>query len=1072
MNRFHVTDRSGRGQTTTTGQRAETHGPMNADLDQRTQDYGREIFARLDRQGPLLFSRAWLEDRLMGLGTHDPALKVQLFRFVDTLPYLHDPAEVVRHLREYLTEAADDLPPWVRRLTRAIPSGGLLGRAVAWLARHNARRMARKFIAGSNLAEAIDAVRRLRDRRLAFTLDLLGEATITEAEADHVQKQYLDLLEGLTREVNHWPEEPSIDRDDRGPIPRVNVSVKLSALYSQFDPIDPEGTCRRVGERLRPILALAKRTGAFVNFDMEQYSFKDTTLHIFRRILGEPEFRDWPHVGIAIQAYLKDSEADLTQLLDWAKNHRRCPVWVRLVKGAYWDYETVIAAQNHWPVPVFTRKWESDANFEKLTGLLLANADWLVPAFGSHNIRSIAHALAVAERLMVPQRRFEFQMLYGMADPIRHAIQSLGYRVRIYTPYGQLLPGMAYLVRRLLENSSNDSFLRQGFAEGLSEEVLLRNPARSADERPGGDPGPDPRNRPPHPRGAAPHTRNGTPTMSSTSGPTPPAPAANGTAPAPAAATPGTAPAACAAFRNEPLTDFSRADNRERMAAALKDVRSRFGATYPVVIDNRPQPVARTLDSLNPSRTAEVVGRVACATAEQANAAVASCLRAFDGWRDTPVPERAALLRRLADEFRRRRFELAAWIVYETGKPWREADADVAEAIDFCNYYAAEMLQLDRPRRRDVPGEDNVYFYEPRGVAVVIAPWNFPLAILTGMTVAALVTGNTVVMKPAEQSAIVGAKLLECLQAAGLPPGVANFLPGIGEEIGPLLVQHPDVAVIAFTGSLRVALAINEQAARTPAGQQFVKKVIAEMGGKNAIIIDTDADLDEAVRGVVESAFGYGGQKCSAGSRAVVLEGIYEPFLRRLVEATKSLTVGPADEPGSSLGPVIDAEARDRILRTIEAGKREARLVHQTDLGPLAEQGFFVGPTIFADVPEDSALAQEEIFGPVLSVIRAKDLDDALRIANGTKYALTGGVFSRSPGHLEQVKRRFRVGNLYINRKCTGALVDRQPFGGFKLSGIGSKAGGPDYLLQFLWPRTITENQMRRGFAPDTVAGA
>ncbi len=1031
MNRFHVTDRSGPGQTTTTGQRAETREPMNADLEQRTQDYGHEIFARLDRQGPLLFSRAWLEDRLMDLGTHDPALKVQLFRFVDTLPYLHDPAEVVRHLREYLTEAADDLPPWVRRLTRAIPSGGLLGRVLAWLARHNARRMARKFIAGSNLAEAIDAVRRLRDRRLAFTIDLLGEATITEAEADHVQKQYLDLLEGLTREVNLWPEEPSIDRDDRGPIPRVNVSVKLSALYSQFDPIDPEGTCRRVGERLRPILALAKRTGAFVNFDMEQYSFKDTTLYIFRRILSEPEFRDWPHVGIAIQAYLKDTAADLTQLLDWAKNQRRCPVWVRLVKGAYWDYETVIAAQNHWPVPVFTRKWESDANFEKLTGWLLANADWLVPAFGSHNIRSIAHALAVAEQLGVPQRRFEFQMLYGMADPITEAIQSLGCRVRIYTPYGQLLPGMAYLVRRLLENSSNDSFLRQGFAEGLPEEVLLMNPAVNDSGRSDG---------------ASRPSANGKPSAASH--------------------------AACSAFSNEPLTDFSRADNRERMAAALRDVRSRFGATYPVVIDNRPQPIARTLDSLNPSRTVEVVGKVACASVEQANAAVASCLRAFDGWRDTPVAERAALLRRLADEFRRRRFELAAWIVYETGKPWRESDADVAEAIDFCNYYAAEMLQLDRPRRRDVPGEDNVYFYEPRGVAVVIAPWNFPLAILTGMTVAALVTGNTVVMKPAEQSAIVGAKLLECLQAAGLPPGVANFLPGVGEEIGPLLVQHPDVAVIAFTGSLRVALAINEQAARTPAGQQFVKKVIAEMGGKNAIIIDTDADLDEAVRGVVESAFGYGGQKCSAGSRAVVLEGIYEPFLRRLVEATKSLTVGPADEPGSFLGPVIDAEARDRILRTIEAGKREARLVYQTDLGPLAEQGFFVGPTIFADVPEDSALAQEEIFGPVLSVIRAKDLDDALRIANGTKYALTGGVFSRSPSHLEQVKRRFRVGNLYINRKCTGALVDRQPFGGFKLSGIGSKAGGPDYLLQFLWPRTITENQMRRGFAPDTVAGA
>jgi RHH-type proline utilization regulon transcriptional repressor/proline dehydrogenase/delta 1-pyrroline-5-carboxylate dehydrogenase len=507
------------------------------------------------------------------------------------------------------------------------------------------------------------------------------------------------------------------------------------------------------------------------------------------------------------------------------------------------------------------------------------------------------------------------------------------------------------------------------------------------------------------------------------------------------------------------------------MRAALDAVRKEFGRTYPVVIDNRPYGVGRTLKRENPSRKSEILGKVALANVEAANAAVASCLRAFDGWRDAPVEERAALLRRLAEQFRKRRFELSAWIVFETGKPWRESDADVAEAIDFCDYYALEMEKLGAPQHRDVPGEDNRYFYEPRGVAVVIAPWNFPLAILTGMASAALVTGNTVVLKPAEQSGIIAAKLMECLIAAGLPPGVANFLPGDGEEIGPTLVKHPDVALIAFTGSVKVGLMINEQASHTPGGQNFVKKVIAELGGKNAVIVDADADLDEAVKGVVDSAFGYTGQKCSAGSRAIVLDGIYDQFLARLVEATKSLAVKPADDPGCSLGPVIDGEARARILKYIETGKTEARLAYEADLGALMEQGEFVPPTIFADVPENAKIAQEEIFGPVLSVIRAKDLDDAIRIANGTKYALTGGCYSRSPSHLEQVKRRFRVGNLYINRKCTGALVDRQPFGGFKLSGIGSKAGGPDYLLQFVLPRTITENQMRRGFAPETGTG-
>ncbi|HEY2787123.1 MAG TPA: L-glutamate gamma-semialdehyde dehydrogenase, partial [Fimbriiglobus sp.] len=972
------------------------------DLEPRVRAFGREIFARLDRQGPVPLTRAWMDDKLMGLTMDNEALKVQLFRFVDCLPYLHDPVEVSRHLREYLGEARDQLPWWARLGVRFLPRGGPGGRLLARTAKSNAEKMARKFIAGSNVAEAVDAVERLRHQKLAFTVDLLGEATITEAEADHVQHQYFDLIGGLTREVNGWPEIPEIDRDDRGPIARVNVSVKLSALYSQFDPIDPVGTGKAVARRLRPILTMAKRTGAFVNFDMEQHNFKDTTLQIFQDLLAEPEFRDWPDVGIAIQVYLRDTEADLHHLLDWAKTVRKCPVWVRLVKGAYWDYETVIAAQNHWPVPVFTQKWQSDVNFERLSRFLLTNHEWLRPAFGSHNIRSISHAMAVAEELKVPPRRYEFQMLYGMADPIKDVLKSLGYRIRIYTPYGQLLPGMAYLVRRLLENTSNDSFLRQGFAEGLSEEVLLRNPSDTALVIP------------PRPIEKSHPSANGVDGMHGFDGRT---------------------THVDKHFTNEPLADFSRAENRENMQAALDAIRPQLGKSYPPVIDNRAVPCSFWLDSVNPSHTAEVVGRCGSATVEQANAAVASSLKAFEGWRDTPVAERAALLRKVADGFRKRRWELSAWIVAEVGKPWREADADVAEAIDFCDYYAHEMLRLDHPQHRDVPGEGNAYFYEPRGVAVVIAPWNFPLAILCGMASAALVAGNTVILKPAEQSAVVGAKFMEVLLEAGVPPGVVNFVPGIGEEIGPTLTMHPDVALIAFTGSLKVALTINEHAAKTPGGQNLVKKVIAEMGGKNAVIVDSDADLDEAVKGTVDSAFGYAGQKCSAGSRAIVLAGIYDQFLARVVEATKSLTVSPAEEPGCSLGPVIDAESRDRIKRFVETGKAEAKLAVQIDVGPLAEKGYYVGPVVFADVPETAVIAQEEIFGPVLSVIKAKDLDDAIRIANGVKYALTGGVFSRSPENIAKVKKRFRVGNLYVNRKCTGALVDRQPFGGFKLSG-------------------------------------
>ncbi len=1004
-----------------------------AAVESRTQAYGREIFARAADYLPSVGSPQWLDDRLLQLGMHHPALKVQLFRFIDTLPALREPEEVVRHLREYLAEARQELPGWVRLLLPLMPSGGPLGRLLARLAERGAARMARRFIAGSTLEMALDAIRRLRHDGLAFTLDLLGEATLTESEADAVQQQYLHLLDGLTAEVHRWPEQPLIDRDDRGLLPRVNLSVKLSALYSQFDPIDPEGVCAAVRRRLEPILHRARQRGAFINFDMEHYAVKDLTLFIVRRLLAEPPLRDWPDVGVAIQAYLHDTPHDLEELLRWVREVRQCPIWIRLVKGAYWDYETVVAAQNGWPVPVFQHKAQSDYQFEQLSAFLLQHHEWLRPAFGSHNIRSMAHVMALAEAYGVPSGRFEFQMLYGMGGPIQQAVRSLGYRVRIYTPFGQLLPGMAYLVRRLLENSSNDSFLRQGFAEGVAEEVLLMNPASHV----------------PVQTGTGPLLATGHGMGRSAFEPPP------GTDWPP--------------FANEPHTDFSRLEARDRLRRALELVRTQFGRTYPVVVDGQALPIHRTLASVNPSRIHEIVGQVALATPEQAEQAVAACLRAFPAWRDTPPRQRAELLRRLAAELRRRRDELTAWIIYETAKPWREADADVAEAIDFCEYYAREMIRLAVPRSRHVPGEDNWYFYEPRGVAVIIAPWNFPLAILTGMATAALVAGNPIILKPAEQSSVIAAQLLDCLQRVGVPPGVVQFLPGIGEEVGPILVSHPDVAVIAFTGSLHVGLAIHEAAAKIRPGQRQIKKVIAEMGGKNAIIIDSDADLDEAVKGVVESAFGYSGQKCSACSRVIVLEGIYEAFVQRLVEAVRSVRIAAADDPACFVGPVIDADARDRIEQAIVAAQGYARLIYRAEVGPLAQQGYFVGPAIFTDVPEDSPLAQEEIFGPVLAILRARDFDDALRIANGTRYALTGGCYSRSPEHLERVKREFRVGNLYLNRKITGALVDRQPFGGLQLSGIGSKAGGPDYLLQFLQPRTVTENQLRRGFAPDTV---
>lgn len=517
----------------------------------------------------------------------------------------------------------------------------------------------------------------------------------------------------------------------------------------------------------------------------------------------------------------------------------------------------------------------------------------------------------------------------------------------------------------------------------------------------------------------------------------------------------------------EPLTDFSRADARQAMKAALDAVRPQLGTTFPLVVNNQPVPTAAHIDSVNPAHKSQVVGRCGRATVEQSNAAVAAAVAAFPAWRDTPPERRAKYLLDAANVLRKRRFELAAWQVFECGKQWREADADLAEAIDFCDFYAHEMVRLSKARLRNVPGEDNAYFYEPRGVVVVIAPWNFPLAILCGMATAALVTGNTVIMKPAEQSSVTAAKLMEVFLEVGVPPGVVSYLPGVGEEIGPTLVGHKDTSLIAFTGSQAVGLLINRQATEMQPGQTHIKRVIAELGGKNAVLIDDDADMDEAVGGVIDSAFGYQGQKCSACSRVIVPAAKYDTFLARLVEAARSLAIGPADDPGFYMGPVIDEEAQQRLLKVVERGKGEAKLAFAGEVGALASEGFYVPPHIFADVKPDSFLAQQEFFGPILAVLRSDSLDEALRIANDVPYALTGGLYSRSPANIARVKREFRVGNLYINRKITGALVDRQPFGGFRMSGIGSKAGGPDYLLQFVLPRTITENTLRRGFAPE-----
>lgn len=988
-------------------------------MEARTQAIGRELFEKIDRRGPTVFNRQWWDDLVMDWSMADEALKVQMFRFIDVLPMLDTPDAVANHLQAYFADEQGQFPPLVRIGKYFAGPGTLSGNLVARAIRQNSTRLARRFIAGSTPDEVVETVKSLRAEGMTFTMDLLGEATVTEKEADDYLAEYLKLLERLGPEARTWPENPRLDRDANGPLPRVNLSIKVTALNSQCDPIDPKGSADVVARRLRQVFQLAQKHHALINIDMEQYAVKDLTLAIFEQVLSEPEFRDWPDVGIAVQAYLRDTEADLRRLLHFSRT-RGTPFWIRLVKGAYWDYETVAARQAHWPIPVFTEKWQSDASFERCTAFLLENHQWLRPAIASHNIRSMAHALAVAEHLGLPRNSYELQMLYGMGDQLKTAFLERGERLRIYTPFGKLLPGMAYLVRRLLENTSNTSFLRATFTEHTSIDELLRPPVEIGTDY--------------EEKTMAIATAGGRETLP--------------------------------LFSNEPLSDFSQQHSREQMTRALERVRRQLGERYDLWIANQPVATPEVIESRNPADRRERVGTVARARRSDTDQAVASANAAFAKWRSTSIWRRAEALFETARLLRVRRLELAAWEVLECGKQWREADADIAEAIDFCEYYGRGMLELSAPRRRALPGEENLYSYIPRGVTAVIAPWNFPLAILCGMTMAPLVAGNPVIMKPAEQSSVVAAQFMEILKELDLPPGVLTFLPGLGEEVGQHLVEHPDVAVISFTGSVAVGLAINEQAAKRRAGQRSVKHVIAEMGGKNAIIVDDDADLDEAVVGIMKSAFGYQGQKCSACSRVIVLEKSYDQVVERLRAATASLAIGPSEDPRFSLGPVIDDEAKDRLLKAIERGKAEARCLFAGTLAPEHEHGSYVAPHLFTDAAPDSFLAQTEHFGPVLTLFKARDLSHALELANGTAYALTGGIYSRNPVSLERAKREFLVGNLYINRKITGAEVDRQPFGGFKLSGIGAKAGGPDYLHQFLIGRTITENTLRRGFAP------
>ena len=973
---------------------------QDQDLEKLIFKKGSLLLEASRKKESLFLKKNWWYQKMLSWTMSHQQLKTNLFHFIDVLPSLSKDELVVSHFKEYFKD--QNMARLGLGLGALSPS--LLARGI----RKQIQQVAKMFITGSDIKEALPLLSKNWKRGLAFSIDILGEATLSEKEALCYFDQYLHLMEELSQAVKNWPKKEKLQKDIFGPIPSVNVSIKASSLYSQIKTEAWEESKKQIKARLRPLFQKAVQDFIFINLDMEQYEYKNLFLESFKELLMEEEFKNYPHFGVVIQSYLKESLEDLQELARFSQQRGEV-LTVRLVKGAYWDSELLLAKQKNWFIPVYTNKPETDANFEACLKWIFKKSSHLKLAVGSHNIRSIACALALQEQY--PQTPLEFQVLYGMGEGLAQALVEKNYCVRLYSTIGELIPGMSYLVRRLLENSANQSFILNSFLKDKTPEELLKEPKSIVRKK-----------------------------ISSLK-------------------------KEKDTFQNHPLLDFSKKENRIQFQQALHKVQKQFPVEVPLILKGKPVRSDQTFQRENPAQIDQIVSCSFLAQKDQAEQALDYTSSFFPEWKAGSPQKRISCLRKLASLLQKKEFELSSLQVFEVGKTWREAQADVSEAIDFCNYYAESYEKLIRLQKTDrVAGEDSFLHYEAIGPTAVIAPWNFPLAILTGMTVAPLVCGNTVLIKPAEQSALSAFRLAELLLESGFPEKSFAFLPGKGEEIGEYLVSHPKISILSFTGSFEVGSKIISRASQISPQQKDIKKCIVEMGGKNAIVLDSSADLDEAISGILTSAFGFQGQKCSACSRVIVLENIYEAFMERFIPAVQSLVSGSPKQPEVSLGPLIEKSALQRVREFINREKSQ-----KLSAGEFknTKNSWLCPPIVYLATEADSDLMQKELFAPLLAIFKVKDLEEAIQQTNHTGFGLTAGFYSRHPAHIEKFKSQVEVGNLYINRNCTGALVKRHPFGGRKMSGLGSKTGGMEYLKQFLHTKILTENKMRRGFSPE-----
>jgi RHH-type transcriptional regulator, proline utilization regulon repressor / proline dehydrogenase / delta 1-pyrroline-5-carboxylate dehydrogenase len=955
-----------------------------AEVEARTQELGQQLYRQLRSYHPSTNER--LQDWLMALLMEDTSLRTRLLRFVDVLAALPEDRRGHRTaalFREYFRDEFPGLPLPVRLALAAARSPQFPDPILAWSVRHITQLIASPFIVPPGPDTIGQTVQQLGEGGRNASFDLLGEEVVSEAEARQYRQAYLDLIDRLAR-------SPQAGSRTAAETPCLEVSLKLSSLTSQFNPADPEDTLRWVRPALEEIFQSARERDIGVTVDAEQYPYRELIWYIFRQVLapGEP-LGQWPDAGMVVQAYLKDAEAHTREVSDFVR-YRETPFRIRLVKGAYWDYEVIVAEQNGWPVPVYKDKAATDLTYQNIVRLLLEETPPIKLAVGSHNVRSHAYAEAVREAVGQPGVVLEHQILYRTWEALSSALPQMGWVTRDYVPVGELIPGMAYLVRRILENTSQVGFLTQARLDEEAPELLAPPQLEMEDQSYRGET---------HPTG----------------------------------------------FNNTPVFRLFDATERQQFQQALAATRSRWGASYPLRLGSEVVEKSTPLPSTSPSHpeSREPIGWVHQAEVEEADRAISLANDAVPMWSARPLEERVAIGLRTAEILKERKDEVAAWVVHEGGRNWPEAQADVEEAIDHITWNALEVRRLAPLIKTS---------YRPRGVVACIPPWNFPSALPAAMTSAALTTGNTVILKSAEQTPIVAQVLVDAFHAAGVPKEALIHLPGPGETVGARLVESPDVDMMDFTGSKKVGLWIYRTAASVAPSKGGIKQAVTEMGGKNAIIVFPDADMDEAVLGILYSAFGHAGQKCSACSRVLVHREVYDRLARRLVEAARSLPVGPADDPGTVINPVINTEAREGIVAAAEAAQEKGRVlldalrcdeVSDTCLGPLILE-------VAASDALTAEVAQEEIFGPVLPLIPFQTEDEAVSIVNSTVYGLTLGIYSRSPDAIARMVRACRAGNIYVNRGITGSRVGIEPFGGFQLSGTGPKTGGEDYLLAFL----------------------